>query len=103
MSIKRRTFIKNTALVGAGLAVLPKFTFGKPSRESKLRMGFIGVGLRGTWHLENTLRRDDVEVTAICDIDPHRIEICKKKMKESGQDIPLFFGKNEDDYKTCLK
>ena len=103
MGIKRRAFIKKTAIAGAGLALLPGITFGNSKRKSKLRMGFIGVGLRGTWHLENTLKRNDVEVTAICDIDPKRIEICKKKIAEAGQYVEDIFGKDDYDYRNLLE
>ena len=78
MGIKRRDFIKTTAIAGAGLAVAPSIALGKKTPDSKLRLGFIGVGLRGAWHLENSLKRNDVEITAICDIDAKRLEICQK-------------------------
>ena len=55
MGIKRRDFIKTTAIAGAGLAISPSFAFGKKTPDSKLRLGFIGVGLRGMMHLENSL------------------------------------------------
>jgi predicted dehydrogenase len=102
MKVKRRTFIKKTAIAGAGLAVLPGISIGAINRDSKLRLGFIGVGLRGTWHLENSLKRNDVEVTAICDIDPERIDICKKKIADTGQHEPEVFGKDEYDYRNLL-
>ena len=66
----RRNFVKKTTLAGAGLSMLPNLTFSTTFKASseKLKVGFIGVGLRGTNHLNNALLRDDVLVTAICDI-----------------------------------
>ncbi len=102
MGIKRRDFIKTTAIAGAGLAVAPSIAFGKKTPDSKLRLGFIGVGLRGAWHLENSLKRNDVEVTAICDIDAKRLDICQKLITEAGQKKAAEFGKDDYDYLNLL-
>lgn len=40
------------------------------STRSRLRLGMIGTGLRGQVLLRELLRRDDVEVAALCDIEP---------------------------------
>lgn len=100
----RRSFIKKTAIVGAGISVLPGFTFGatKNNSSQKLKIGMIGVGLRGTNHLNNLLLRDDVLITAICDIDPNRINIAVDMITKSGQKKPLVFGKNNYDYRNLL-
>lgn len=103
MGIKRRDFIKTTTIAGAGLAVVPSIVFGKKTTGSKLRLGFIGIGLRGTDHLQNSLSRNDVEVTAICDIDPERLKICQEKIMEAGQHKAEEFGKNDYDYRNLLE
>jgi hypothetical protein len=36
--------------------------------DTKVRLGFIGVGMRGQNHLDLGMRRNDVDVIAICDI-----------------------------------
>ncbi len=100
----RRNFIKKTAVLGAGISVLPKFTFGMTtsSKAKKLNVGFIGVGLRGTHHVVNVLNRDDVNVTAICDIDDNRIKIALDHIQKKGQSKPRIFGKNDYDYRNLL-
>jgi len=103
MNVKRRDFIKTTAVAGAGLAVAPSLVFGEEKKDSKLRLGFIGVGLRGATHLHNALRRKDVEVTAICDIDPERLAIAQKMIKKAGQPKAKEFGKDEYDYRELLE
>ena len=101
----RRNFIKKTAILGAGISMLPKFTFGigTSSKSKKLNLGFIGVGLRGTLHLTNALNRDDVNITAICDIDDRRIKIATDLIVEKGHDKPKVFGKNDYDYRNLLE
>ena len=100
---RRRDFIKKTAILGAGISLAPSLSFGMGKSEDKLRVGMIGVGLRGTNHLENALLRKDVLITAICDIDPNRISIALDKIKKAGQEKPVTFGSNELDYKNLLE
>ncbi|NEW78372.1 MAG: Gfo/Idh/MocA family oxidoreductase [Gelidibacter sp.] len=97
----RRNFIKKTAIVGVGISLAPSLTFGFNSPQ-KLKVGMIGVGLRGTNHLNNLLLRDDVLVTAICDIDPKRITIAIDEIVKSGNKKPLVFGSNDFDYRNLL-
>ena len=100
----RRNFVKKTAITGVGVSVLPNLSFGSMlgAFEEKLKLGFIGVGLRGTNHLNNALQRKDVEVTAICDIDPERIKLALSKMDAAGFNKPKIFGSNDYDYRNLL-
>ena len=100
----RRKFIKETAAVGAGLLVAPNMAYDayQSNDTTKLRVGLIGVGLRGTNHLNNLLQRQDVEVTAICDIDQERIAIAQKAMAKAKAKAAKVFGKNDYDYRNLL-
>ncbi len=98
----RRSFIKKSAIMGAGISLAPNLSFGMGSSQQKLRVGLIGAGLRGTNHLDNLLSRKDVLVTAICDIDPRRISIALDKIEKAGQKKPDIFSDNEYDYKNLL-
>lgn len=100
----RRNFVKKSALVGAAIAIKPDLTMASSifNSDTKLRVGLIGVGLRGTNHLTNLLYRSDVSVTAICDIDPARITIAQDKIKKANQPAAKVYDKNETDYKNLL-
>lgn len=101
----RREFVKKTAIVGAGITLAPSLAFGKNSKPPKdrLNVAFIGVGLRGTNHLNNVLLRDDVQVVAICDIDERRNTIALEMIAKAGQKKPQVFGKTDFDYRNMLK
>lgn len=98
----RRAFIRNTSLMGAGLMAVPGFARNTFSAMEKINVGLIGVGLRGTNHLENLLLRKDVNITAICDIDQNRINLAKKLIADAGGKSPKVFGTNENDYQNLL-
>lgn len=98
----RRNFIKNTSLAGMGLFTVPGFARNSFSAADKLNVGLIGVGLRGTNHLQNLLLRKDVNVTAICDVDVERITIAKKHIADAKGRAPKVFAANDLDYKNLL-
>ena len=62
--MQRRDFIK----VGAAAATAAPAIVRAAAAPQKVRMGFIGVGNRGTQLLHLFMRQPDVEVTALCDV-----------------------------------
>lgn len=100
----RRKFIKQTSLIGTGVMLAPSLSLGATiATKEKLNVGLIGVGLRGTNHLNNCLLRDDVNITAICDIDERRNVIALDLIKKAGQKKPDVFAKDEYDYRNLLE
>jgi predicted dehydrogenase len=88
----RKDFIK-TAGLAAGSFVIPGrslFAAGK-NTDAKVRMGLIGVGLRGQNHLDVLLRRDDVELVAICDVDDRMLTSAKAIISKSGKKMPEIY------------
>lgn len=98
----RRTFIRNTSLASMGMLTVPSFARNQFSAADKLNVGLIGVGLRGTNHLENLLLRKDVNITAICDVDAARIALAKKLIADAGGKPPKIYGDNDLDYNNLL-
>ncbi|MEQ5789832.1 Gfo/Idh/MocA family oxidoreductase [Muricauda sp. NFXS6] len=99
----RRDFLKNTTLAGAGLFAVPSFATQYFSENDKLNVALIGVGLRGTNHLNNLLLRKDINITAICDIDPERIKIAQDHIGKAGFKAPKVFGSSDYDYRNMLE
>lgn len=98
----RRNFIKKSAIAGTVLS-FPAQLFSNPIKKDKAAIAFIGVGLRGTNHLNNILQRDDVTVPAICDIDPVRISIARKMITDTGQPDPAIYSESEYSYRELLE
>lgn len=101
----RRDFVKKSAIATAGLTLLPHLAmpFTNFVKKEILNVGLIGVGLRGTNHLNNLLLRDDVNVTAICDIDERRNVIALDLITKFGKKKPRVFAANETDYLNLLE
>jgi predicted dehydrogenase len=100
--IRRRSFIKTTAMGGLALSMVPGMAFGQKSKNSKVQLGFIGVGHRGRTHLNNILKRNDVHIPAICDIDPAAIEQSLKMISEAGFKKPEVYSKSEQSFHDLL-
>jgi predicted dehydrogenase len=70
----RRTFITKTSVIASGITFSPGLFNATPLRYSlgnkndKIRVGFIGLGNRGTQLLHRFMDNEDVEVTALCDV-----------------------------------
>ncbi|MFN7330348.1 MAG: Gfo/Idh/MocA family protein, partial [Bacteroidota bacterium] len=97
----RREFIKTTAAATVGAAVLPSLSFA--NTDEKLRLGFIGVGLRGQNHLELALYRKDVEVVALCDVQQRMIDMGLGLVATAGKPKPHVYLDGPQGYKKLLE
>lgn len=95
--------MKNLSLASAGIAVLSSKQSLAATTDTKVKLGFIGVGLRGQNHLNNALERKDVEVVAICDIDDRMLERSYAIIKKSGKPMPKVFKGDVYAYRQLLE
>ena len=102
-SYKRREFLKKGSLTTLSMAFAPNLILGKSSTLNKIRIGVIGTGLRGQWHINLSLKRDDVDIPVICDIDEKMIGMALKKFDEAGKNHPKIYRDGENDYLKMLK
>lgn len=89
--MKRRIFLRDTGLAMASLAAWPGAGLLAQNHAPMVRLGIIGVGLRGQNHLDLLLRRTDVELVAICDIDPLMLSTAKGMIGKSGKKMPVIY------------
>ncbi len=101
MVMNRRSFVRNTALATAAFTILPATRLF--ARNQIVRLGFIGVGLRGQNHLDLTLRRKDCEVTAICDISEWMLETATGMIKKAGKPMPRIYKGDTNAWKKMLE
>jgi len=108
----RRNFIKNTAagLAGLGIALPGIAKIGKEIENhlnnpiplagqktvmglrtepiEKVRIGLIGLGMRGMGAVGRLLNVEGVEITAVCDIIPERVMKAQKIVVDKGRQEP---------------
>jgi hypothetical protein len=103
-TINRRDFLRNAALTSAGFAFLPQSIRAMGStKKDKVRIGIIAVGLRGQLHLEEMLKRTDVEVNAIADPDKNMIAMAQELVKKYNKKAPAEYSNGKTDYQNLLK
>ena len=99
--IERRTFIKNSIAAGIVLSAAPAFTQGKDDRRVKL--GFIGIGGRGTGLLKTAMRLPNVSVTAVCDTHPRNLKAAQDLVEKTQGVNPDGYGDHELSYLELLE
>lgn len=68
-AIKRRDFIRAASAVIGAPFIVPSRVFGATAPGNRFTMGCIGMGSQGTSNMQNFLKRDDIQVVAVCDVD----------------------------------
>jgi len=105
--MNRRKFVRNSAILGTGLSLInPSEMFSRgigKSEGSKVRLGFIGMGERGQSQLSVALFRDDIEVTAICDVDKEVIVKAQNMLSKAGRKKAAEYSSGDMDYENLLK
>lgn len=126
MKNKRRDFLKLTGMAGltvAGAGVLNGFA-AEPEKDNKsaldqkthvqhfnmsgysapkldvVRIGFIGLGNRGPAHLAQVSILEGVDIKALCDLRPEKLDLAKKRIEKTGFKPDTYTGK-EDWKKVC--
>ncbi len=91
--MKRRDFLLAGAALGAAtlLPSTPAWAAGR-----RIRLGLIGTGMRGQVLLTELLRRDDVEVVALCDIEPIMLGKAMEMAAKAGKPAPKAYGQDGD-------
>jgi len=95
--VNRRDLISAAAAASGAMALTGGTAQAKTTRPSgRLRLGMIGVGMRGRVLLRELVRRDDVEVVGLSDIDAFTLNEALKQFTEAGKPAPrLYTGSNE--------
>jgi len=124
MKSNRRNFLKLSGLAGIGLAstnVLDSQAaavqldspsirqggkhfnmsgYAAPKIET-VRIGFVGLGNRGPGAVDRMSKIDGVEIKALCDIRPDRVNKVKEKLANTAHKPELYSGGEEEWKKMC--
>ena len=111
----RRDFFKLTAASGLGVALgglnlpgcalIPRSDTGpvKSPPLKNIRVGFVGVGGRGTSLLKWSSAIEGVKIRAVCDILEDRVARAQRLTEEAGQEKPTGYSRGETDFKRLCQ
>lgn len=99
--LDRRGFLGATATgmaaVSADVAATQTITQGSINGRP-IRIGFVGVGDRGSYHLDAALGIDGIEIPALCDINDAYLHRAKRWVEAAGKPSPRLYGKSQTDF-----
>ncbi|HXD77864.1 MAG TPA: Gfo/Idh/MocA family oxidoreductase [Puia sp.] len=113
MTTSRRDFVRNVSLASAGLLASPAmvspmaFANKLPATtalaaKDRIRLGVIGTGFRGESHISLALRRPDVEIVALCDVDAEMLRRTSDIFQKAGKPMPKVFTGDPHAYRDLL-
>jgi hypothetical protein len=115
--MNRKSFLRNSGLAALAFASVPSAkalaqdtNTDTPLKTTplhfegpKVRLAILGVGLRGQNHLGLLLRRDDVEIAAICDVDDYMLSRAKDSIARSGKKAAQVYTGSPHAWQDLLK
>lgn len=107
--MKRRELLTGAAALSiaetASAAAPVKTMKGVPfERHAKVRIGFVGVGGRGSGLLNDLLNVPGVEIKAICDLRQEHADRAAQRVERAGQPRPEVYAGTEKIYeKLCAR
>jgi len=109
----RRDFLRHSSTVGAGLALanLGNAVSAREKEDSAmkspngktLKIGFVGIGARGSNLFQILLELEGVEIRALCDIREDRVTRARRWVTEAGQPEPSGYTKGDTDFKRMCE
>lgn len=100
--MNRKEFVRNGGLAAAALMFNPTMKMFVGTADAKVKIAVIGVGARGIGHVDLLLRRDDIDLVAICDVDDRAIKDTKAMIGRRGKKQPQVFTGGDNAWKDML-
>ncbi len=102
--LNRRDFLKASTASIAGIAAAANTAAAQTASSAKpVRLGFIGIGGRGSYHLDCALGMEGVQIKAVCDIDDNALFKAKRWVEETGQPAPHTYGESRTAWKELCE
>ncbi len=107
----RRDFIKTVMGAGAAISVMGSKGYAAMPRAGesaagmtadpieRVRVGLVGIGMRGSGAVNRLMKIEGVEIAALCDIRENKVSAASKKVVEAGREKPKWFTDGDEDYK----
>ncbi len=113
MELQRRDFLKKITVAGAGMALAPNLIsanetkeaigFKKKKNNGRINIAFIGVGGRGRGHVSLVSKYKNIDITAICDVDPKAIKATQKILRDHSRKEATVYTGDDHAYLKMLE
>ena len=100
--LSRRQFTKNTLAAGISAGIAPNLLKATGHRSTEIRLGFIGVGGRGTGLLKTLFDFKEVQIPAICDVIPGNLSKAQDLVEGTGRTRPEGYEQGPRDYERLV-
>jgi predicted dehydrogenase len=80
----------------------PQQLFAAPPLK-EVRIGYVGVGLQGTSHVENLLHVPGARITAVCDIVEEKVRRAQKLVIDKGHPAPTAYYRGPRDFERLCE
>ncbi len=95
----RRDAVK-LGIAAAGSAIAASASGqGPATQRSSVRIGFVGIGVKGWQHVLNLLHIDGVELVSVCDVLEEPCRRTQRKCKQLGMKEPVAYTRGEYDFR----
>jgi len=98
----RREFAGGTMTAGLMLGLNGALQ-PETGNRAPVRVGFIGIGGRGTALLKTILELDGVRIPALCDVLEPNLAQAQDVVEQAGQDRPAGYAKGPHDFERMLE
>src|SRR3990172_12415838 len=95
--MKRREFLRTVGAFGVS-AVMPS-----AKQLETVRVGVIGLGARGSAHVELLLLLEGVELKALCDVHAPAAEKSASKCSQIGRPTPALYTEGDRAYRAMFE
>ncbi len=104
IQMKRRQFLGQGTAALAGMTIAAPWVHRSQAAEANrpVRLGFVGVGARGTNLLGQTLSFENLEIPAVCDIQASHAVRSQNLVTESGRPKPELYTRGEEDFRRLM-
>ena len=116
-SLSRRQFIKNMTLSAGALGLWnltghPGLSFANTPRNmcgfaapplDKVRVGVVGLGMRGPGAVERLSKMKDVDIVALCDIRPAGVKLSQDILKKHNRGPAREFTAGPEDWRNLCQ
>ena len=105
-------------LVAGGAVVVAGATAGRPDALAQssnvpgllaappiqvVRVGFVGIGLQGSSHVNNLLKIEGCRIVAVCDVRPERTEWATRAVVGAGHPPPTAYTRGPRDFERLAE